>query len=136
MSALNGKWLLDRIENGDEFLQKLQIPEEDKQKAKVFLDPANEITQEIEINGQNLTINISAKNGWSEEDRATFGHPVEQSHFGREFTALYKLVGDTIEEHQKGMFEANITRKVEKSGELVMTIVAGDAHCKRIYKRL
>ncbi|XP_052834100.1 uncharacterized protein LOC106869788 isoform X2 [Octopus bimaculoides] len=102
MSALNGKWLLDRIENGQEFLQKLQIPDEDKQKAEVFLDPVNEIIQEIEINGQHLTINISAKNGWSEENKATFGKPVEQCHFGREFT----------------------------------TIVAGDAHCKRIYKRI
>lgn len=112
------------------------ISDQERESGQSFLNPENEITQEINIGSKGLVIKFAAKKtGWNEEQTADFGVPVKQVHFGSQFTAIYNMVGDTLEEKQNGLFSANVTRKVIND-EMVMEVTAGEAHCKRYYRRI
>lgn len=63
------------------------ISDQERESGQSFLNPENEITQEINIGSKGLVIKFAAKKtGWNEEQTADFGVPVKQVHFGSQFT--------------------------------------------------
>jgi len=136
MAALNGKWTLDRVENPELFTKTLEIAAHEKEQGQSFLDPRMEESQEISINSKGVKIRFSSnKTGWNEEQNADFGVPVKQMHFGAQFTAVYKMVGDELHEEQDGIFKARVTRKVVNN-QMVMAVDCGEAKTTRYYKRI
>ncbi|XP_063410870.1 sodium/calcium exchanger regulatory protein 1-like [Mytilus trossulus] len=136
MAALNGKWKLSSGEKLQEYLDALGLQDEVKAKALKVLTPDNDITQEIKVSGNDVTIITTTPMGTT-ETKAAVGEESSQSAIdGSPLKVIYKLDGDKLIEEQKGSFESVNVRALE-GGQLIMKLAAGNGvTCTRKYDKI
>ena len=78
MAGLNGKWKLVSAENFKEYLDALDLKDEVKEKAIKLLSPDNNIIQDINVNGNDVTIVTTTPVG-AVEFKAALGEESMQS---------------------------------------------------------
>lgn len=135
MAALNGKWKLVSLENFVPYLDAVGVAGESREKALKLLTPENDITQEITISGDSITIvtttpiapiTVTATNGQKFDSRYLDG---------REIKTVFTVEGDTLVETVEGPFSTSITRAV-KDGKMIMTMTCGDVTSARTYEKV
>ncbi|KAH3691130.1 sodium/calcium exchanger regulatory protein 1-like [Dreissena polymorpha] len=113
MSLLNGKWKLVAVDNAVEYYKAIGTAAEHIAQAERLLTPENNIVQEIEIVGNNVTLKLSVP-GKVLEVRAVIGETTTVPFLdGRILKTVYELDGNKLLEKQSGGFVSNNTRYLE-----------------------
>ncbi|ESO97840.1 hypothetical protein LOTGIDRAFT_152943 [Lottia gigantea] len=110
MAALNGTWKLLSVENFEEYLGAINVSSQDIPRALKLLTPENNITQEIEINGENIRIKTNTPVA-SSEVKAVCNNEIDvRALDGRETKAVYSVEDNQIIENVSGPYTAKIIR--------------------------
>ena len=101
------------------------LKDEVKEKAIKLLSPDNNIIQDINVNGNDVTIVTTTPLG-AVEFKAALGEESMQSAVdGSPLKVTYTLDGERLVEKQKGSYESVNVRSLEE-GKLVMRLTAGN----------
>eukprot|EP00745_Piridium_sociabile_P026772 TRINITY_DN42808_c0_g1_i1.p1 TRINITY_DN42808_c0_g1~~TRINITY_DN42808_c0_g1_i1.p1 ORF type:complete len:136 (+),score=42.63 TRINITY_DN42808_c0_g1_i1:171-578(+) len=135
MAALNGKWKLVSVENFEPYLDAVGVQGEYKEKALKLLTPENNITQDICIQGDAITITTTTPLS-PIEVKATNGLEFASRYLdGREIKTKFTIEGDSLKEEVNGQFSTSIVRAVEGS-VMTMTMKSGDVTSTRQYEKV
>lgn len=135
MAALNGKWKLVSLDNFEPYLDAVGVHGESRGQALKLLTPENNITQEITVDGDAITI-VTTTPISPIEVKATNGQEFESRYLdGREIKTVFRVDGDALLEEVSGPFSTTITRAIE-GGQMVMTMVVGDVSSTRRYDKV
>nr|KAG5700380.1 hypothetical protein BaRGS_029632 [Batillaria attramentaria] len=108
---------------------------ESRDRALKLLTPENNITQEITIDGDAITI-VTTTPISPIEVKATNGQEFESRYLdGREIKTVFRVEGDTLVEEVSGPFSTKITRAID-GGQMIMTMTSGDVVSTRRYDKV
>ncbi|XP_076453184.1 sodium/calcium exchanger regulatory protein 1-like [Babylonia areolata] len=135
MAALNGKWKLVSVDNFVPYLDAVDVQGEFREKALKLLTPENNITQDITIDGDAITI-VTTTPISPIEVKATNKQEFQSRYLdGREIKTVFTVEGDTLKEEVSGPFSTTILRALE-GAEMVMTMKSGDVTSTRRYQKV
>ncbi|XP_045172304.1 fatty acid-binding protein 10-A, liver basic-like [Mercenaria mercenaria] len=132
---MNGKWKLVSADNIPEICDVLGTSAENKEKAIKLMGPGNNVTQDINIDGDSVsivytigdkTININTK----------MGEPVDMPFFdGRMLKCVFSVDGEKLIENQTGAFEA-VNIRFRQGSQLVMKMTSKNVTTTRVYDKV
>lgn len=132
---INGKWKLVSAENIAEINDAIGTSPEYKEKALKIMSPESNVTQDINVEGDNVCIvyNIPGK---TVEVKTKMGEPVDMPFFdGRMLKCVFSIDGDKLVEKQTGAFEA-VNIRARQGEQLVLKMTANGVTTTRIYERI
>lgn len=132
---INGKWKLVSAENIAEINDAIGTTPEYKEKALKIMSPESNVTQDINVEGDNVCIiyNIPGK---TVEVKTKMGEPVDMPFFdGRMLKCVFSIDGDKLVEKQTGAFEA-VNIRARQGEQLVLKMTANGVTTTRIYERI
>ncbi|KAL8610886.1 hypothetical protein ACOMHN_056741 [Nucella lapillus] len=135
MSALNGKWKLVSLDNFVAYLDAVGVDGEHREKALKLLTPENNITQQVAVEGDTITITTTTPVS-PIEVKATNNQQFQSRYLdGRDITTVFTIDGDTLREEVTGSFSTSILRALEGQ-QMVMTMTSGGVTSTRRYEKV
>ncbi|KAK6192033.1 hypothetical protein SNE40_003584 [Patella caerulea] len=135
MACLNGTWKLVSVDNFEAYLEIIGVSSQNVPRALKLLTPENNISQEIEVNGENIRIKTNTPVA-SPEVKAVIDTEMETRALdGRETKAVYTIKDDQIIETISGPFDAVVVRRLD-GDSMIMDMTSGEVTSTRRYEKV